>query len=88
MNLQNLVLSQKPSNWQLYNGSYDANVPIPNDSEEFIQVNELISTSQEFSNKTVKKVFRVQNCNFYCQFLCRQEYFSRLPATYYSVSFK
>ncbi|KAK9680797.1 hypothetical protein QE152_g38817 [Popillia japonica] len=62
MNLQNLVLSQKPSNWQLYNGSYDANVPIPNDSEEFIQVNELISTSQEFSNKTTGILLTI-TCN-------------------------
>ncbi|KRT81649.1 hypothetical protein AMK59_5056 [Oryctes borbonicus] len=80
MNLEQRMFYEKlPTNWQERNGNYNEIFDINRGSQEFEQVEDLIKI------QSITKVQRVQNCNFYCQFICRREYLARTSNQYYSV---
>lgn len=82
MSLEYYMLPVKPSNWQQNQGNYDINFVLSRSSQEYMQVAELIGSGSH----NITRIQRIQNINFYCQFLCRREYIARAPGTYYSVS--
>ena len=84
MNLTNAALSDKPEEWKMVRGKYDARVIVSRYTMEYDEIVEFVNT-KTVETCDVKSVVRVQNTNSWAQFLYRCQYLKVSGAVYHVV---